>query len=486
MAYNSKVAQQIQSLLDNRIPLSNAFNIAGVSASEQVYYTVNNTGTVIQSNLPLPPTLQSNAIQEEILATETRIESLQNQLDNTTKISTQRQLAVQIQQQERALANYKESLEEANQKVAAQTTVDSAALNAQIAAQTELNDAAAAFRDQEAQSFAPEPVNEDAVQNSDNFFPENVQYGPASVNPDDVPGGEEQETAIDQNDADTGDAMAALAKEAQQQNTIQQRLNQNLQGDWRVKLALLPEANYLYKDRSNSILAPLAETDGVIFPYTPVIRANYQARYDPIDLTHSNYRGYFYKNSSVDNVGITCTFTAQSTKEAQYLLAVIHFFRSVTKMFYGQDARRGTPPPLVTLTGLGEFQFNNHPCVVTSFSYDLPNVVDYIRVDPSNQQLSIAARSTRKSVTGFEAIDAVLNRLETIYDQRKNPLSRTGKSEDLGYTSSVVNNTKMTTYVPTKMEINITLLPIQTRQQVSQEFSLEKFANGDLLRKGFW
>jgi hypothetical protein len=42
------------------------------------------------------------------------------------------------------------------------------------------------------------------------------------------------------------------------------------------------------------------------------------------------------------------------------------------------------------------------------------------------------------------------------------------------------------TYVPTKMDISITLLPVNTRQQVSQQFSLKQFANGNLQRGGFW
>jgi hypothetical protein len=30
------------------------------------------------------------------------------------------------------------------------------------------------------------------------------------------------------------------------------------------------------------------------------------------------------------------------------------------------------------------------------------------------------------------------------------------------------------------------LLPVQSRRQVSQEFSLKQFANGNLMRGGFW
>jgi hypothetical protein len=47
-------------------------------------------------------------------------------------------------------------------------------------------------------------------------------------------------------------------------------------------------------------------------------------------------------------------------------------------------------------------------------------------------------------------------------------------------------NSVNSTYVPTKMEISISLLPMQTRNQVSKQFSLEGFAQGRLLSGGFW
>jgi hypothetical protein len=53
-------------------------------------------------------------------------------------------------------------------------------------------------------------------------------------------------------------------------------------------------------------------------------------------------------------------------------------------MFYGQDAERGAPPPLVYLQGLGQYQFNLAPCVVSQFTYNLPTDVDYIRAGSTN------------------------------------------------------------------------------------------------------
>jgi uncharacterized protein (UPF0333 family) len=42
-----------------------------------------------------------------------------------------------------------------------------------------------------------------------------------------------------------------------------------------------------------------------------------------------------------------------------------------------------------------------------------------------------------------------------------------------------------TSYVPTKIEITLTLLPVPNRAQISTEFSLRDYANGTLLNRGF-
>jgi hypothetical protein len=46
--------------------------------------------------------------------------------------------------------------------------------------------------------------------------------------------------------------------------------------------------------------------------------------------------------------------------------------------------------------------------------------------------------------------------------------------------------TNSPTYVPTKMTMQLQLLPVQSRSQVSKQFSLKQFANGDLIKSGFW
>jgi len=288
-------------------------------------------------------------------------------------------------------------------------------------------------------------------------------------------------------------AEANTVQQAARQATFKQPGN----GDWRFRISLAEGANYLYGIVNNStkgaylgdtnlgpgILAPLANTGGVIFPYTPSVTSSYQAKYNTYDLVHSNYRGAFYQNSYVSDIQIRGVFTAQDTTEAKYLLAVIHFFRSVTKMFYGQDAQRGAPPPLVFLTGLGDFQYNKHPAVVTQFDYTLPNDVDYIRADnPNNFGTDLLNRRTPTQSTPSGPLGAALNRLGL---SGLFPGATPTKPPVVPITNSVTN-TARATYVPTKIEISLTLMPMQTRDQVSKLFSLKDFANGNLIRGGFW
>jgi hypothetical protein len=270
---------------------------------------------------------------------------------------------------------------------------------------------------------------------------------------------------------------AAMVGKAQDQQTNSDLSQMPINTDWRVTLRLAPNANYLYKSSNAGLLEPLKNTNGVVFPYTPSINTNYKANYNTYDLTHSNYRGYFYQNSYTDAVSLNATFTAQSTSDAAYVLAVIHFFRSVTKMFYGQDAQRGSPPPLVFLSGLGDYQFNNHPCLVTNFNYVLPADVDYISSgSPNNLGLNLQPLQNLYSTT-LNAVAPTVTRLATAF------LPPGAQNAAPAPLQALLSNP---TYVPTKMEMQISLLPVQSRSQVSKQFSLRNFANGNLLKGGFW
>lgn len=247
--------------------------------------------------------------------------------------------------------------------------------------------------------------------------------------------------------------------------------NAKTQGDWRVRLSLAPSASYLYKAANPGILKYLQKTDGVIFPYVPQIQVTYAAHYDAAELTHSNYKIFQYKNSSIDQISITCDFTAQDNEEANYLLAVIHFFRSVTKMFYGQDdiPKAGTPPPLCYLSGLGGFQFDRHPLVISSFNYSLPNDVDYIRAGSPTLQPGVDS----SAYNGSTGADATVGSVRL---GRLNP----GATENAPQFTKATNT--QPTYVPTKISISLVAYPIVTRSDISNKFSLADYATGALLQ----
>lgn len=272
------------------------------------------------------------------------------------------------------------------------------------------------------------------------------------------------------------DIYNALTQNTTEQANISQ--DRSDAKDWRFRMRLAPSSQALYKSATPGILAPLAATDGVIFPYTPQVMINYQAEYNKSTPTHSNYAQYFYQNSQIESITIQATFTAQSTNEANYLLATNHFFKSCTKMFYGQDTNKGTPPPLVYLEGFGDNQFNEHPCVISQYNMVLPQDVDYVRAT----QAPGVIRNLNEQRVKRQGYDSALSRLFQLFG-----FGVTKGAENKlygGNTDNLIGSDS--SYVPTKMEAVLILHPIVSRRRTAQEFSLEDYASGSGLRRGFW
>lgn len=347
--------------------------------------------------------------------------------------------------------------------------------------------------------FATQLVPEDQDQGNSSYYPsqtstnpfaaQQLATAPSPTNASDYyPTGQGQQGNPFANPRYTDD-IAAKVTQLKAQNAIRSQRSAFNEKDWRVRLALAPQAQYLYNVAvPGDLLYPLLGK-GVIFPYTPQITTAYRANYETYDLTHSNIRGYFYKNSSPQELQITGTFTAQDTAEANYLLAVIHFFKAATKMFYGQDAQNGAPPPALYLSGYGIYGFNEHPVLLSNFNYNLPNDVDYIRARSENINGTdlVVRRPKTPSPPSSSPVFSAVSRLKSIFmpkggepkQKASQPFDTSGQAVgDIGGESP--------TYVPTQMEIQLTLLPLQSRSQTSQQFSLTQFAQGSLLKGGFW
>lgn len=200
--------------------------------------------------------------------------------------------------------------------------------------------------------------------------------------------------------------------------------------DWRVRLSV-PES-FL----SSPLMQDLKSAKALIFPFTPLIQVTHTANYNALDTVHSNYQFLSYEQSRIDTINITADFYCEDAIGARYWVAAVHYLRSVTKMHYGETINAGSPPPVVKLSGYGDYVFNSVPVVVTSFNMDLPKDVDYI------------------------------------------PTKLTGQAGDA--TAGAEGANDKISYAPVRSTFNIEVRPVYSREQV-RKFSLDDFTEGKYL-----
>lgn len=180
---------------------------------------------------------------------------------------------------------------------------------------------------------------------------------------------------------------------------------------------------------SGTIMAPLRLRNALVFPYTPTLQVSSTAEYEPTNISHTVYKPQSYAKSYMNEMTLTAEFTAQTIQEARYMLACMHFFRSVTKSYFGASNGElaGAPPPVVRFDYLGNQMFNNVPVVIKSYSYVLPPDVDYV----------------------------------------------------------IINEAGLNTQVPTAVTITITMEVYYNPYKLRDTFSVAAFRNGDLLSQGY-
>jgi hypothetical protein len=199
------------------------------------------------------------------------------------------------------------------------------------------------------------------------------------------------------------------------------RADNATESDWRVSLEV-PSVI-----AGGPILEPLSNTGNrLIFPFTPTILFQHTANYSTITPTHTNYPYYAYQNSQVNEITITGSFVNENDEDAKYFIASLHFLRTMTKMFYGEGESAGNPPLLSILRGYGLHVLNDIPVVITNFTLDMPQEVDYIKCEVAGE----------------------------------------------------------TNYVPTDCTITVSCAPNYSRRAISR-FNLKEFAEGKFVRQGF-
>jgi len=252
--------------------------------------------------------------------------------------------------------------------------------------------------------------------------------------------------------------------------------------DWRVRLSLPTWTSF----RNSPVLKPLKESGGLIFPYTPQISVRSSAKYGQDQIVHSNFTFQSFRNSDPGSIEITAPMNVEDSSQALYWIAAVHYLRSASKMFSGNDPKAGNPPPVVLLNGYGNYVFKNVPVVITSFNLQLPQDSDYISTDVVGSAAGAVA-GVADSIGGLAdtlgetlggGIPGITSTISNIAGGVSQVAGLLGAFGIGGSTSGG------RAYVPAKSQFTISLMPMYSRSS-ARKFSLDRFVTGGYLNGGF-
>jgi hypothetical protein len=257
--------------------------------------------------------------------------------------------------------------------------------------------------------------------------------------------------------------------------------DENDPNDWRVRLSLPKWVSF----KNSSVLAPLKDAGGMVFPYTPTISINQSAKYTPVSPVHTNYPFQAYQNSDPGTITITAPMFVEDASQGQYWVAALHYLRSVTKMFSGADMKSGNPPPIVFLNGYGQYVFKNIPVVITSVQVQMEKDVDYIAcpvMGSSAGEISSVAESigglaglAGGFIPQISAVTSTIGSIAGTVSSVSNVLGAFGVG---GSTSAG------TAHVPSKSTFTVVCTPVYSRESV-RKFSLDRFVTGGYVSSTF-
>ena len=122
-----------------------------------------------------------------------------------------------------------------------------------------------------------------------------------------------------------GDIMGAVASFSETDNP----------NDWRVRLSIAKWTSF----QGSPVLKPLKDAGALIFPYTPKINITSSATYGAIPTVHTNYTFQAFKSSNPGQITINAPMYVSDPTEGLYWIAMVHYLRSLTKMFAGNDPK---------------------------------------------------------------------------------------------------------------------------------------------------
>ena len=160
--------------------------------------------------------------------------------------------------------------------------------------------------------------------------------------------------------------------------------------DLRAKIRV--PSSYLGSPRTSV----LQSNQGILFPYTPSISFDVKAVYAAVNPLHSNYGVNFYQKSSIGSISIAGKFTVENEQDAKFFISTVHLLRALTKMRFGGEPDSGSPPPVCRLDAYGEMMIKNVPVAISNFRIELSDNVDYFtpKVEDTEDLYSVPTIST--------------------------------------------------------------------------------------------
>ena len=268
-----------------------------------------------------------------------------------------------------------------------------------------------------------------------------------------------------------GDVMSAVA-------SFQGDAHSN---DWRARLSIANWSSF----RNSPVLKPLKDAGGLIFPYTPDITIQSSATYEQITTTHTNYTFQAYKNSDPGAITIVAPMNVEDASQGLYWIAAVHYLRSLTKMFTGNDPKAGNPPPVVMFNAYGNYVFKNVPVVITSFSCQLKSDCDYIGVNVVGSAAGEIAGISDQVGGLAGALGGAIPGISDITGAVGSIAGGVGQIAQLAGTFGLGGSTSGgVAHVPTKSSFTVKLQPVYSRNS-ARNFSLDRFVQGGYLNNPF-
>lgn len=225
--------------------------------------------------------------------------------------------------------------------------------------------------------------------------------------------------------------------------------NKSDSNERRVRLRPKPDAMQQILG-SSPLLSFIRTTNGMVWPYQPTISYQQDVDYQQVNMVHTNQEFYAYTKTNAVKLTVDGEFTVQNQTEGRYVLACLHFLRTVTKMWFGQGSNLGTPPPILYFDAFGQYMFYKLPVIVTNFSSSMPKDVDYVPVD-----LSKLGNTYANSVPPTVA-------------------NQVNFKSGSGYV-----------WLPSLFTISVSMT-VQNTPAKLRTFNLDQFRSGELLKGGGW